>query len=175
MKKSKTGMRILILAILFIAVVGAIYNTAFTDKQAIKEGAKAPDFVLPELRGGTIQLSDLKGKGVVLNFWGSWCPPCVEEMPALNRAYHKYQDDGVEIIGINISESKVAVSSFVQRLNLDFPILLDQKREITNLYEIDPIPTTFFIDKDGIIQKIVIGGPMSDQTIQRYITQIMPE
>ncbi|RKD25664.1 thiol-disulfide oxidoreductase [Ammoniphilus oxalaticus] len=176
MKRSRTLLRSAILGIIFIGIGVAIFNAFIKDTTVVKTGEPAPDFVLPMLDGETFQLSDYKGQGVVLNFWGSWCDPCEDEMPDLNRAYEAYKERGVTVIALNIGEPEVVVKPFRDQYQLDFPILMDRKKEISNnVYKIGPIPTTYFIDQHGTVQKKIVGGPMSEQTILENMKQIMPE
>lgn len=175
MNRSRTIMRMVILGVIFMGIAVAIYNGFVKDKTVVQTGSQAPDFVLPTLEGDKLQLSSLRGKGVVLNFWGTWCQPCKDEMPDLEKAYQALKDQGIVVLGVNIGETEVAVKSFKDRYHLTFPIAMDQSKEITQLYAIGPIPTTYFIDKNGIVKKIVIGGPMSEQTIMDNMKQIMPE
>lgn len=175
MNRSRTLIRFAILAVIFIGIAVALYNGFIKDKAVVQTGKPAPDFVLSTLQGEKLQLSDYKGKGVVLNFWGTWCQPCEAEMPDLENSYKKFKDQGVTVIGVNIREPEVTVKPFVERYQLTFPIVLDRTNEITQLYEIGPIPTTYFIDKDGIVKKIVIGGPMSEETISENMKLIVPE
>lgn len=175
MKSSRTIIRIMILTVIFAGIGLAIYNQFLKDKTAVKVESPAPDFVLKTLDGGSFQLSKYQGKGVVLNFWGSWCDPCKEEMPALEKTYQSFKDKGVVLVGVNIGETDVSIHSFKDRYGLNFPIAMDTKKEITQLYEIGPIPTTYFIDKTGIVKKVVIGGPMSEQTIADNMKEIVPE
>lgn len=175
MGRSRTLMRILVLAVIFVAVGFALYNGFIKDKTVVKIGEPAPNFVLPKLGGGEMQLADLKGQGVVLNFWGTWCDPCRKEMPALEQAYQQYKDKGVLVIGVNIGESEVVVSRFIDNLNLTFPMLMDKKAEITNLYEVGQIPSTYFINPDGVVNNIIVGGPMSEEVIVSNIKQIQPQ
>ena len=175
MNRSRTMMRTAILAVIFLGIAVAVYNAFIKDKTVVQTGDAAPDFVLPTLHGDQLQLSELRGKGVVLNFWGTWCEPCKDEMPALEKVYQDFKDKGVTVIAVNIGETDVSVKAFRERYQLHFPIPMDQKREITQLYGIGPIPTTYFIDQLGIVKKIVIGGPMSEQTITDNVMQIRPE
>lgn len=173
--RSRTVVRAAILIAIFIGIALAIYNAFIKDKTVIQVGHEAPDFVLTTLQGEPFQLSELRGKGVILNFWGRWCQPCEAEMPTLEKVYQDYKDQGITVIGLNIGETDVAVKPFVERYDLHFPIVLDLKKEITQLYGIGPIPTTYFIDQQGIVKKIVIGGPMSEQAITDNIKLIKPE
>lgn len=123
----------------------------------ILPGAPAPDFTLQTLDGRTVSLADLRGRPVVVNFWASWCPPCRAEMPLLQAAYEKYQDQGIELLAVNLDESPVAIRTFTEPLGLTFPILLDQGARVTAQYKIIPLPTTFFIGRDGVVRFRQLG------------------
>ncbi|TGU42384.1 redoxin domain-containing protein, partial [Mesorhizobium sp. M00.F.Ca.ET.186.01.1.1] len=89
------------------------------DPNAVKVGGDAPNFSLEQLNGPELALDDLKGKGVVLNFWGTWCEPCKKEMPALQEQYNKFKDKGLVVVGVNIGEAPVAVEPFVKQFGVD--------------------------------------------------------
>jgi len=176
LNRSRTWMRLIILGVIFVGISVALYNAFIKDTAAVQANELAPDFILKTLEDNQeFQLSKQQGKGIVLNFWGTWCAPCREEMPALEKMSQEFKDKGVEVIGVNIGESDVTVESFRDTYHITFPILMDRKREITQLYEIGPIPTTYFIDPDGVVKKIVIGGPMAEKTIKENIAQILPQ
>lgn len=174
MGRSKTVTRLVILLVIFLGIGIALYNAFVKDKTVVKAGGPAPNFILSTLQGSHVELSQLKGKGVLLNFWGTWCPPCRAEMPNIEKAYQQYKNKGLAVVAVNIGESEVPVTSFKNQYKVTFPIAMDRKKEITQLYGIDPIPTTYFIDKNGLVRNIVIGGPMSEQTIADNIKQILP-
>lgn len=113
-------------------------------------GAKAPNFSLRNLKGETVKLSDFKGKKVMLNFWATWCPPCKQEMPAIQQFFEEKGED-VVILAVNI-DGEEDVIEFVQSRKITFPILLDENNRVNEQYKIVTIPTTFFIDEKGIIQ-----------------------
>ncbi|WP_027415114.1 thiol-disulfide oxidoreductase ResA [Aneurinibacillus terranovensis] len=171
---SRKFYRTLILLVIFFAVVWALYSEFGTSKEAVKTGKPAPNFIGQNLTGGTTELRKLRGKGVVLNFWGTWCPPCREEMPALNQASKEFEHKGVEVVAINDGESKLSVQGFANQYHLSFPIVLDPSQDITMKYQIGPLPTTFFIKPDGTVYKKIEGGPMSIETIRNNMTQIEP-
>ena len=142
-----------------------------------REGFLAPDFTLESLSGEQISLSDLRGKAIVLNLWASWCPPCRAEMPALQRVYQENHERGLEVLAVNMTaqDNITAVEDFVQEFNLTFPILLDASGEVGNAYLMRALPTTFFIDQEGIIQRVIVGGPMSEVTLQSTVEQLLED
>lgn len=124
-------------------------------------GHPAPDFVLSALDGSEVRLADLRGKPVILNFWATWCPPCRREMPALEIIWQQYSRGEVMVLGVDQGESIAVVSEYVrQNVGVTFPLLLDRRQDVGDLYLVRSLPTTFFIDADGIIQEIRVGGPM---------------
>ena len=118
------------------------------------------------------------GKVVVVNFWATWCLPCREETPALEKAYEQYKDSGMVILGVNLTDqdSISEVESFVQEFKLTYPILLDRDGTVSNsLYQIRGLPTTFFVNREGIIRTVVVGGPMSETFIRSKIEALLQE
>ena len=118
---------------------------------------------------------ELRGRPVVVNVWTSWCPPCREEMPALQRVYQDYQDRGVVILGLNstVQDTREAALAFATEQGLTFPILLDEDGEATRLYQVRALPTTFFIDAQGMIQDVIAGGPMSEALLRIRVEQLI--
>ena len=113
-----------------------------------KLGQYAPDFQTEYLNGGKFKLSELRGQPVILNFWATWCPPCVREMPLLQKLY----DEGnIPVIGINLQEDKKTIEAFIKKLNVTFPIVLNKDGSAEAMYNILLKPTTYFIDKNGIV------------------------
>lgn len=115
-------------------------------------GQQAPDFELQTLSGETVRLSDFRGKRVMVNFWATWCPPCRAEMPDMEKFYNAKD---VEILAVNLTDTETsigAIENFVDEFELTFPILLDSNLDVSFLYKIQPIPTTFMVDSSGIIR-----------------------
>lgn len=120
-------------------------------------GQKAPNITATALNGKSIDLSAYKGKKVIINFWAVWCPPCKAEIPDLVK-FHKEHHSEVEIIGVNIESTKSQVDDFIKQFGISYPIIMDKKESISDQYQIQPIPTTYFINEKGIIYHKQIGA-----------------
>lgn len=143
------------------------------EAEGLEQYSPAPDFTLETLSGESITLSELKGKKVILNFWATWCPPCKAEMPHMQEFYSKLTDeDKVELIAINVTESEKLgvgeVEKFVESYGLDFPIPLDMTAQVSKLYGVFSMPTTFMIDTQGRIAQKVIG-PLDEKTLNELV------
>lgn len=140
---------------------------------APRSGAPAPDFTLVDLEGNSHTLSDYEGRPVIINFWATWCAPCATEMPAFQKVYDRYREDGLIILAVNNSEAGATIQAFMDERDLDFPVLLDAQFEATFAYDQNAFPTTFFIDRDGRIQHTEIGGSMSEAFIASKVSKII--
>ncbi|MEE3807496.1 redoxin domain-containing protein [Lysinibacillus fusiformis] len=190
----KKNIGLLIVVLLVIAMIGTYVRQQINEERAIeksalgkdmeelktglKKGDIPPDFTLTSLDGEDITLSDLRGKKVVLNFWATWCPPCKAEMPHMQSFYDEYaKEKNVEIIAVNLTsaerdvtaDAKVdTVMTFRDSFELTFPILLDPDNDAGLDYQIITIPTTYFIDSNGYIQR-AIRGPMDVDMLNDYV------
>ena len=142
-----------------------------------REGFSAPDFALDTLDGEQISLSELRGKVVLVNFWASWCPPCRAEMPAIESVYRSYKGLGLEVLAVNTTnqDDVAAAASFDQELGLRFPIPLDHTGSVSASYNLRGLPSSYFIDQQGIISSVVVGGPMSEALVQSRIEELLRE
>ncbi|WP_342026115.1 TlpA disulfide reductase family protein [Cytobacillus pseudoceanisediminis] len=169
---------------LFAAAVLLLITTAIFVVQAVEKdeveshpvnqtglgiGWKAPDFELKNLQGETVKLSDYKGKKVMLNFWATWCPPCKAEMPDIQKFYTQ-KGNQVAILAVNI-DPQSDVAGFAEEMRVNFPILLDVDEKVSNAYQIMTIPTTFFIDEEGIIRNKYLSA-MSLEIMNQYIDEM---
>jgi peroxiredoxin len=125
--------------------------------QPLKEGTAIVDFELQQLGGGTRSLGSFKGKVVFLNFWATWCGPCRQEMPSMERLYKRLKGKGLEIVAVNLQEDAKAVQKFVDEHKLTFPVLLDQSGRVGATYGARSIPTTYVVDREGIVLAGTIG------------------
>ncbi len=146
-------------------------------KESPEEGFLAPDFSLPDLSGKSVTLSDFRGKVVLLNFWATWCPPCRREIPSLIRLYQLRRDKEFEIVAVSvdrISPSKVA--SFVANYQMSFPVLVNPRGHVGQRYWTRAIPSSFLLDKKGVIRWKVAGAREWDdpETLSK-IDQLLSE
>ncbi|WP_068775361.1 thiol-disulfide oxidoreductase ResA [Paenibacillus sp. FJAT-26967] len=173
MKKNKKWIQIIILSIVLIIGVYTIVSnlTSSDDNKYPVEGSKAPDFTLAGLDNKTYKLSDYAGKAVLINFWGTFCPPCKKEMPALQSQYNLSKDKNVEFLEVNLDASRVTVQSFIDQYNLTLPILLDSEHVVRKQYGVVEYPTTLFIKPDGTIMKIH-KGEMDEPFIENMLKKL---
>jgi len=158
-KKVAAGLVLVLL--IAVAMVQAMEAKQEDSLPGLKKGVQAPDFSLQTLDGEQVKLSDYKGEKVVLNFWATWCKPCREEMPDLQSFYSK-SDSDVVILAINM-DAHNDVKGFIDSYDVTFPILLDEEDEISNMYRVISLPTTYFIDENGEIDQKHIGQISYDQ------------
>jgi cytochrome c biogenesis protein CcmG/thiol:disulfide interchange protein DsbE len=144
---------------------------------APRQGFQAPDFELLDLTGTVIRLSDLKGSAVVLNFWASWCPPCKAEMPAFQKIHLAYQDEQLQVLAINATtqDNLAKIHEFIRDNQLTLHVLLDSEGSVETTYMVQALPTTFFIDKEGIIRNVMIGGPLPEALLYAEIVELLQE
>jgi len=133
-------------------------------------GDLAPDFELVDLDDSTVTLADFRGQVVLLNFWAVWCAYCRAEFPVLQAFYERHQNDGFVVLAINIQERKELVSEYVGETGLTFPVILDQRGEVTARYRVRGLPTSFLVDREGrILEKQI--GPVDESMLDEYLAQ----
>ncbi len=171
---------------LFVLILGAVWtwlsavpagSTSAGEIPAPQEGFSAPDFSLRSLDGDTVTLSELRGQPVLINLWTSWCAPCRAEMPAMQRIHEKYRERGFVILAVNATnqDSPNSAAAFVAEHGLTFPILLDVDGSVSEHYHLRSLPTSFFVNSQGIIKEVVIGGPMSEALLQTRVDNLLAE
>jgi peroxiredoxin len=134
-------------------------------------GDLAPDFDLPATEGAAVRLFDLRGRPVLLNFWATWCGPCRQELPALQTTFQAHAGD-LTILGINVRESPDQVTRFATDLDLTLPLLLDQEGRVSDAYQVRGLPTSLFIDRNGLIVARHVG-PLDQATLDDYLTFLL--
>ncbi len=153
-KKSfiKYGLYLVLILQASFALAG---NTAFNK---LKQPFTAAEFALKDIDGKLHRLSDYRGKVIVLNFWATWCPPCREEMPSMERARKKLLKDDVVILAVNVGEDEDTIFNFTGDYPVEFPLLMDSKGEVIKNYPVMALPTTYIISPDGIVTHRTLGG-----------------
>lgn len=146
-----------------------------TEESAIKTvkiGQPAPDFTLRGPKGETVRLADFIGNPLLINFWATWCPPCRFEMPLFEETYQRLKDDGFTVLAVDVQEGPELVNPYVEQMGLTFPIALDRGGAVANAYRVAALPTTVFVDANGIVTDIHRGA-LVESRLQRYLNGIL--
>src|SRR5581483_1003170 len=139
---------------------------------AFAPGSPAPDITVSTLDGKTIQLSDFRGKPVMINFWASWCGPCTAEMKNIEAVYQKHTSDDFVILAVNQGENDDTIKGYGELWKLHFRLVRDQNQDAGRRYKVQALPTTVFVDKNGNIHEIHIGGPMTQEFIEKRVNDM---
>ncbi len=131
----------------------------------------APNFTLKSLSGKNLKLSELAGNVVLINFWASWCGPCLQEMPLLNKIHNKYEPLGFTVLGVNVEQNSDKARAFLAERGVDFPVLLDTKNQVSQLYDVVAMPTTVMVDRDGNMRFLHKGYKSGDEAQYREIVK----
>jgi peroxiredoxin len=173
---------IVVFAVMVVVVAGLLLLARFRqvlpgavparNAVASAPGHSAPDFDLTDLQGNKVKLSDLRGKAVVLNFWASWCAPCKHEIPWFVEMQKRYGGQGLQIVGISVDDDPKDVVKFAAENAINYPVLFGQEKVAEAYGGIDYLPTTFYIDRNGVVLDRVYGQPERgeiEQKIKRAI------
>jgi cytochrome c biogenesis protein CcmG/thiol:disulfide interchange protein DsbE len=152
--------RALLLALVALAASVALARAVVTPADEAGPPEKLPEFVLPLLRGeGTLSSATLKGSPVVINFWASWCLPCREEAPLLERVWRAHRDDGLVVIGVNARDTAADARSFVREFDITYPVVVDEDLELMHeMSDIEGWPQTFFVKRNGDLSRVPARG-----------------
>lgn len=166
---------ILIAGLAWIGISADPLGIASRDIAAPQAGFPAPDFTLKTPAGESYTLSELRGSAVLVNLWATWCPPCRAEMPAMQALYEEYRAQGFVVLAVNATnqDNPLEIAPFVNQYGLTFPILLDETGEVSRAYALRSLPSSYFIGRDGRIDEVVIGGPMSSALLRTRIERIL--
>lgn len=173
MKKHRKWLQVAILFGLLAVAIVTLAGGLLGGGDPPKIGGAAPDFALPGLDGGEFRLSDYRGQPVVINFWGTYCPPCVAEMPLIQQYYDLYKDQGLVVLGVNENDPQVTARAFVRQLNLTFPILMDRDK-VRKAFGVTAYPSTFFVDRSGVVVAMK-EGEMDEAYLRSALSRIMHE
>ncbi|HYM13599.1 MAG TPA: TlpA disulfide reductase family protein, partial [Bryobacterales bacterium] len=141
---------------------------------AVEVGDQAPEFSLMSESGQPIQLKDFHGKFLILNFWATWCPPCVEELPSLERFHSQFASRGVVVLGVSEDEDRAAYEQFLQKAGVQFQTVRDPNRKVSHLYGTFKYPETYFIDGNGkVVQKVIGPTNWTDPRMTGFMEQLL--
>lgn len=141
-----------------------------------KVGQMAPNFTLKSISGKNLRLSEYRGQVVMLNFWATWCGPCRQEMPVLNRLYARYKKIGFVILGINLDNDPAKAKAMVRKIGVDFPILFDARKHVSKSYEVDAMPSTVLVDRDGKVRYLHRGYlPRFKERYEREVQELLKQ
>lgn len=158
----------LILSLLSLTAFGA------ASVSALDEGQRAPEIGLRTPDGQTIRMADLRGKVVVVDFWASWCAPCREELPVLQRLHEQYASRGVVVVGVGIDRNERDFRTFKDRMGLTFPVVHDGAHQVAGRYEPPRMPSTFLIDRNGVVRHVHEGYRASNAAeLEQQIQQLL--
>jgi peroxiredoxin len=159
-----------LLALALAAGAVVLLTVGRSPSRPLEAGVRAPAFRLPSLAGEEVSLEELRGRAVLLNFWATWCKPCEDEMPAMERLHRQLGSDGLALLAISVDTSPEDVEAFRGRLGLSFPILLDPQRRVADAYQAFRFPETWLIDREGILVARFIGP--KDWDAPAYVDRI---
>jgi peroxiredoxin len=134
------------------------------------EGQQAPDFALKSSSGKNLRLSEYRGDVVLINFWATWCGPCRQEMPLLDELYTRYQRVGFNLLGVNIDDDSSRAMRMVDELGVHFPVLFDADKEVSKLYDVEAMPVTVLVDREGKVRHVHHGYKPGYE--EKYLDQI---
>lgn len=155
------------------ATTDSLIATPAASLGSLEVGTPAPDFAVTLLDGTTAKLSDFRGKPVMLNFWASWCGPCTAEMKNIEAVYQKHTGDDFVILGVNQGEGTETIKGYGELWKLNFRLGRDAGENASRLYQIKALPTTIFIDAQGNIYEVHIGGPMTTEFIETRVDKLL--
>ena len=139
-----------------IALVFSVFAASSLASSGM-EGQQAPDFALKSSTGENLRLSEYRGDVVMINFWATWCGPCRQEMPLLDELYSRYQRVGFNLLGVNIDDDSNRAMNMIEELGVNFPVLFDARKEVSKLYEVEAMPVTVIVDREGTVRFIHHG------------------
>jgi peroxiredoxin len=161
---------------LLSTLIATFALSAAVPASAIAPASAAPDFTLRTLTGPNLRLSEQRGQVVLVNFWATWCGPCRKEMPQLNKLYEKYHAAGFQLLGVNVDDDTRKAAEIAAKLGLAFPVLLDADKSASKAYDLNAMPSTVLIDRDGRVRYVHRGYVDGyEDTYDQQIRQLLKE
>ena len=156
------------LMLLISVFVSSVF--AATEAEDKEDEKAAPDFTLKSLKGSNLKLSEFRGDVVMINFWATWCGPCQQEMPILNDLYLKYRDEGLTMLGVNVEKNTSKAADMIRELRVVYPVLFDKQSQVSKDYNVDDMPTTVLVDRDGNLRYVHQGFKSGNE--DEYVRQV---
>ena len=174
MKNRRFIMRLPILAVMLAAVGYTLYANFAEEQGLVDAGDEAPNFVLEDIDGDNFELEELEGEGVYVNFWATYCTYCQDKMGYLQDHYDDYEEEGVQVLNVNVDETTLQVERHKDRFGYDFPIYIDRDMLVSNSYGVHSLPAAYLIDENGEVLERHIGAQTEDQVLSS-LDQLIPE
>jgi peroxiredoxin len=154
------------------AIVALVFSALAASSLAASslEGQTAPDFALRSASGDNLRLSEYRGNVVMINFWATWCGPCRQEMPLLDELYNRYERVGFNLLGVNIDDDSNRAMQMIEELGVGFPVLFDDRKEVSKLYDVEAMPVTVIVDRQGTVRYVHHGYKPGYE--DKYLDQI---
>ena len=153
--------RTAVLGSVVVGLFGISAASAWASTVKLKEAA--PDFTLRTLDGPNLRLEEYRGQVVLINFWASWCGPCRQEMPILDRLHQRYEDTGFAVLGVNVEGEDAPAKKIVDKTNVTFPVLIDEGQKVSELYDLEAMPSTVVVDRNGVVRYVHRGYKPGDE------------
>ena len=150
--------------------IGILLTLWLTAATAVAPSSQAPDFTLKSLQGENLRLKEYRGQVVLVNFWASWCGPCRQEMPLLDKIQKRYEPAGFTVLGVNVEGKRDKMMKIARKLNVSFPLLIDQDQRVSEAYGVDAMPYTVLVDRDGRVAYIHRGYKPGDEA--KYVDKL---
>jgi peroxiredoxin len=160
--------KVVLLGVLLGAMPGFFAGGSFASSGLA--GQEAPDFVLKSASGVNMRLSEYRGNVVMINFWATWCGPCRQEMPLLDDLYSRYERVGFSLLGVNIDDDSSRAMQMAEELGVSFPVLFDERKEVSKLYQVEAMPVTVLVDREGKVRHVHLGYKPGYE--EKYLTEI---
>jgi peroxiredoxin len=151
-------------AVALLAIFASSIAAAAPPLNGSLQGQEAPDFVLRSIEQNNLRLTEFRGQVVLINFWASWCGACRQAMPAFNAIHEKYQAAGLVMLSVNLDDEAHRAIPMAQSLKIRFPVLLDEQKTVSRLYQIETMPLTVLIDREGIVRFVYVGYNVGDES-----------
>jgi thiol-disulfide isomerase/thioredoxin len=160
--------------VLWIAMAGVVLDAPHA--LAVGEGTRAPEIGLKDLGGKPVNVAELKGRVVLVDFWASWCAPCREELPVLEGLFRKYREQGLVIVGVGLDKDAKNVSKFLRANPLSFTVVHDADGAVADRYAPPKMPSSYLVDRKGVVRRVHAGFKASDKaTLEREIKELLGE